>query len=262
VVERLLCAAALACLALASRAADLVTLPTRPDVTQSYLLYVKPGSSPKAVAILFAGGDGNLRLTDRGATNLRGNFLVRSVDLLRDDEVAAAIVDAPSDLLQTGMGDGFRTGGDHVKDIGAVVADLRKRLPGARVFLVGTSKGTLSAAYGARALGDRIDGVVLTSTVFTATRMGMGLAGFDFRDIKAPLLFVHHVNDGCEVCCAYRETRWIRGDFPVISVEGGDAPRSGPCDGLSAHGYIGLEGRVVEAIKGWMLGRPYPRSIP
>ena len=259
-VERLLLAAALACAPLVAQAAELVTLATRPGVTQSYLLYVKPDSSPKAVALLFAGGDGNVRLTERGATNLRGNFLVRSVDLIRDENVAAAIVDAPSDQLQTGMSDGFRTGGDHLKDIEAVVADVRRRLPGTRAFLVGTSKGTLSAAYAARALGDRIDGVVLTSSVLTPTRMSIALAGFPFGSIKAPLLFVHHREDGCEACCAYRETRWI-GDYPLISAEGGTPPKSGPCEGQSRHGYIGIEAPVVEAIKAFMLGRPYPKEI-
>ena len=51
IVLRLLLAAALACAPLVAQAAELVTLATRPGVTQSYLLYVKPDSSPKAVAL-------------------------------------------------------------------------------------------------------------------------------------------------------------------------------------------------------------------
>jgi hypothetical protein len=260
VFDRLFISTAIACAALAAHAAELVTLATRPEVTQSYLLYVKPGVAPKAVALLFAGGEGNVRLSERGATNLRGNFLVRSVELFRDDEVAAAIVDAPSDLQQLGMSDGFRTGGDHARDIEAVVTDVRKRLPGARVFLVGTSRGTLSAAYAARALGDRIDGVVLSSSVFTPTRNSIALAGFPFGSIRAPILFVHHKDDGCEACCSYRETRWI-GDYPLITAHGGATPKSGPCEGQSRHGYIGIEAAVIDAIKAFMLERPYPREI-
>ena len=39
--------------------------------------------------------------------------------------------------MEDGMNDGFRTGKEHLADVAAVVADLRARLPGAKVFLVG-----------------------------------------------------------------------------------------------------------------------------
>jgi len=160
------------------------------------------------------------------------------------------------------MDDGFRTGRAHVADLAAVVKDLKQRFPGAKVFLVGTSRGTLSAAYVGRALNNAVDGVVLTSTVFYGGRRlgGVGLAGFDFTEIKAPLLIVHHRHDGCRAC-PYGPAENLGRTYPLITVTGGKPAESDPCEPFAAHGYFGKEAETVAAIGSWMLGRPFPRTI-
>jgi hypothetical protein len=158
------------------------------------------------------------------------------------------------------MDDGFRTGRAHVEDIAAVVKDLRARFPAAKIFLIGTSRGTLSAAYVGRSLGAGVDGVILTSSVVYGGRGGIGLSGFDFGAIKAPLLFVHHVHDACR-SCPYRDAESLSRAFPLISVSGGKPAESDPCEPLAAHGYFGKEQETVTAIKGWMLGRPFPKTV-
>ena len=59
------------------------------------------------------------------------------------------------------------------------------------------------------------------------------LAGFNWSQIKVPLLFVHHEDDGCGAT-PYREaTRVTR--YPLvalITVQGGKPPESGPCEPL------------------------------
>ena len=159
------------------------------------------------------------------------------------------------------MSDAFRTGAEHTEDVGAVIDDLRKRFAEVKVILVGTSRGTLSAAYAARALGKKIDGVVLTSSVFRPTRNSMGLNGFAFRDIAAPILFVHHAEDGCASCCSHSEAQWIRSSYPLITVKGGDAGSGNPCEAISHHGYLGQEAEVVAAIRSWVAGKTYPTVI-
>ncbi len=122
-------------------AEEIVTVSGRPGATQSYLLlYDAP--PPAAVAVLFPGGEGLLGLRVEGGTvkfRQHGNFLVRTRTLLRDRQVAVAVVDSPSDQQRLGMDDGFRTGRAHVADVAAVVKDLRQRFPGAKIFLIGTS---------------------------------------------------------------------------------------------------------------------------
>lgn len=116
-------------------------------------------------------------------------------------------------ITAAGMDDRFRLGDNHAADIAAVLAELKKRYADAPVFLVGTSRGTISAAAAGRTLADRIAGVVLTSTLFNAARSGPGLSGFDFTTVNTPVLFVHHADDGCFVT-PYRGAQSLVAKFP------------------------------------------------
>jgi len=256
------CAAVLLAATFSAGAEEIVTVSGRNGETQSYLL-MHNAPRPKAVAVMFPGGEGLLKLSSEGGSvkfSQGKNFLVRTRGLFRDAEVAVAIVDSPSDHQRAGMDDGFRTGRAHVEDVSAVVKDLRARFPGAKIFLIGTSRGTLSAASVGRALGETVDGVILTSSIFYGGRFGIGLSGFNFGGIKAPVLFVHHVYDGCR-SCPYRDAQSLASRFPLISVSGGKPAESDPCEALAAHGYFGKEAETVQAIKDWMLGRPYPKAV-
>ena len=257
---RLLAVLALIAANSAAAAEDIVILATRDGVTQSYLLSPPPAGKAQAVAILFAGAAGKVELEREAARTLldRGNYLVRSRRLFAGHGVAAAVMDAPSDQPR-GMDDDFRLGDRHQTDMETVAADLKKRFPGVPVFLVGTSRGTVSAAALARRFGKTVDGVVLTSAVFLAGRQ-RGLSGFDFSSISAPLLFVHHVDDGCAATPYYAAKR-LADRYPLVSVSGGPPAQSGPCEAMSAHGFLGREADTVDAIAKWMLKQPYPREI-
>ena len=251
----------------ASSQQEIVTLQTRPGVTQSYFLT----SIPKdlgAVAILFSGSGGLIQLrSENGQPKFnQGNFLVRSRAEFVKRGVVAGILDAPSDQQGGwGMTDEFRLGEMHFVDVSAVAGDLAKRFPGTPVFLVGTSRGTISAAATGARLGEGVAGVVLTSTMFRpASRKskepGPGLSKFDFATIKAPILFVHHASDQCEVT-PYGDAARLSDTYQLITVFGGAPPRSGPCDAFSAHGYLGKESETVEQIVNWMLKKPFLHEV-
>ena len=175
-------------------------------------------------------------------------------------------MDAPSDYQSRGgMSDEFRLGADHLTDISAVVADLGKRFPGTPIFLVGTSRGTISAAAVGAKLNTQIAGVVLTSTLFRQSsgrsgESGPGLSRFDFGTIKVPVLFVHHVSDQCGVT-PYGDAARLVDKYPLVSVLGGRPPQSGACDALSAHGFFGKESETVEEIVNWMLKKPFHEKV-
>jgi hypothetical protein len=241
---------------------EIVTLPTRPGVTQSYFLTSIPKNF-QAVAVLFAGSGGliNLRSESGQPKFNQGNFLVRSRAQFIKHGVAGAIFDAPSDQQGGwGMGDEFRLGAAHFTDVSGVIDDLRKRFPGIPVFLVGTSRGTISAAAVGARLGQGVAGVVLTSTMFrqapkNSQEPGPGLSRFDFATIKTPVLFVHHVSDQC-VSTPYGEAARLSDKYSLITVFGGSSPQSGPCDAFSQHGYLGKESETVEQVVNWMLKKP------
>jgi len=249
---------------LGAGAEEIVTVSGRPGTTQSYLL-LHAAPPPAAVAVLFPGGEGLLALRiEDGAVKFgqRGNFLVRTRTLLRDGQVAVAVVDSPSDRQRAGMDDGFRTSSGHATDVAAVVKDLKQRFPGAKIFLIGTSRGTISAAYVGRALNDAIDGVILTSSVFYGPGRGggIGIASFDFAAIKAPLLFVHHRYDACR-SCPYNAAENLGRTYPLITVTGGKPAESEPCEPFAAHGYFGREPETIAAVRSWMLGQPFPKTV-
>src|SRR5687767_5431268 len=246
---------------------EIITLPTRPSVTQSYFLTSIP-KNLQAVAVLFPGSGGLIQLrSENGKPRFnQGNFLVRSRAEFIKRGVVAAILDAPSDQQGGwGMSDEFRLGDSHFTDMIAVIGELEKRFPGVPLFLVGTSRGTISAAALGAKLGQRAAGVVLTSSMLRQTpknskEPGPGLSRFDFTTIKVPLLFVHHVSDQCQ-STPYGDTARLSDKYPLITVFGGASPQSGPCEAFSQHGFLGKESDTVEQIVNWMLKKPISHEV-
>ena len=118
------------------------------------------------------------------------------------------------------------------------------------MFLVGTSRGTVSAAYLASVMTHpNVKGYVLTASVETII--------FDTERIERPVLMAHHADDECRVTtltgarAAYNTiTKSPRKHF--ITVSGGDTPRS---RALTAHGW---ERETVAAVVEWMNGGRRP----
>lgn len=246
-------------------AQEIVTLAPRPGVTQSVFVTGMLGRRPSAVAVLFPGGGGYIRLRSEGGQTRfeSGNFLVRArLEFIRN-LIQPVIFDAPSDQqVGEGMSDAFRAGAAHVTDARAVVAEIKRRFPGLPIFLIGTSRGTMSATYLARALGREVQGVVLTASRFMmgVQRPRPFLALYDWSAIPIPVLFAHHRDDRCPET-PYAEAARLADRFPLISVRGGKPPESGPCDAFSQHGFLGMEAKTVDAIAGWMLDRPYAKEV-
>ena len=236
-------------------------VPTRPDVTVR-LLVIKANSKPSTVLILFPGADGAKHFGEKdGRFWVSNNFLMRSA---RDFAAAGYIVvavDAPSDQSY-GMSDQFRTSPQHAKDVRRIIAYLKEKHRMASLYLVGTSKGTISAAYLASMLDEpAIEGVILTA-VYPPAELG----GIDFIEIDDPVLIVHHVYDECRVtpyqgAVDLKERLTESPGVELVGVTGGIPPASGPCNALSRHGFYGVEQPVIRVIKDWIAGKPVPERI-
>ena len=236
-----------------------VDVPTRAGVTQRILLL--PTANAKATVILFAGGDGGIQIAPDGSIRRSGNFLVRSRELFAAQGLAVAVIDAPSDRQDPPFLSNFRQSAEHVADIKATIAWLKQELK-LPVWLIGTSRGTQSAAYAAIQLSQTEgspDGVVLTSSIL-ADRRSRPVPHMALDRLSAPVLVVHHRLDGCRAC--------LYSDLPQLTdklkhlkktatlvFDGGDSVGD-PCEARAYHGFNGIEAEVTRQIAAWITGAP------
>lgn len=241
-----------------------VYLPTRPGVRQRVLLAKTANAGTKAV-ILFTGGNGTpITLARHGGTRLTANSLVRSSALFAEAGFITAVVELPLDTssVNRSVSNAYRQSPMHHTDMRAVVDFLVSE--GAReVFLIGTSRGTLSVAYLATVMAHpNVNGYVLTATLADRPPAVRSYA----TRITDPVLMAHHTDDACHVT-AYADARAIFDSIPAgtrkdfITVSGGDPPRGRACGAQSAHGFLGVEHKTMAAIVDWMNGKTPPAHV-
>ena len=223
--------------------------------------------------VLLPGGPGYMALDAKGcARKLEGNSLVRSRDLFHAAGFVTALVDAPSDHRgEDGLG-GFRLSAQHADDIGKVIAEVRERtkLP---VWLVGTSRGAISAANAASRLTGPAapDGLVLTSAV-TSGSVG-GLQGLGRPD-RARRQAREHPHAGARRRPRRRQMhphaaksrrphrrQNQRRREQTVTVTGGPGIRAASAsrraEGRTPHGFIDQEAEVAAGIVRFIRGGQY-----
>ena len=222
-------------------------------------ILVEKATPAVGVVILFAGGRGATRVSPDGRIGqLAGNFLIRSRDLFRAQGFTTVVFDAPSDNERDLRW--FQDSDEFAADVGAVIRHLRKtlKLP---IWLVGTSRGTVSAANAAARLREnRPDGVVFSSTLFESGRWS-DVFDFELEKVTVPALIVHHRKDECEYTApaevpAFRARLTHAMPLKVMWFDGGEAT-GGPCRARHYHGFNGIEAQVIAAIAAW-LKKPVP----
>lgn len=234
---------------------EAVFLPTRLGVIQPFVVSYDDEAQPEAIAILFAGGSGDIGIKPSGQPANNGNFLVRSRRIFVRNHLVTVVIDCPSDN-ENGMSTSFRISNEHAADVGAVIDEMNKRFPGLSVYLIGTSRGTISAAYVAEKLGSKVKGVVLTATVFNVIE-------FPPHGLTVPVLLVHNIDDGCSESpySGARMASKLYG-YPLISVNGGSfATGRAACEPFSPHGFLNKEESTIFAIANWIFERPYKTEI-
>lgn len=227
-------------------------VPTRPGVETS--VYWEAQDGAKATVFLFTGGNGGFGKVVDGKPTSR-NFLARSVALFLADGFNVAIFGLPSDTPALDYSD--RVNEKHLADVRAALEFVRSKSP-APIWLVGTSRGTISATYVAiGSTGDPgIAGLVLTSSVTAYKKQG-AVPTQNLAALKLPVLVVHHAKDACPICQPY-EVDWIMKGLKNAAVKksvlvtGGVNPSGDVCEALHYHGFIGQEKEVVDLMANWM----------
>lgn len=259
-----------------SRCGEVVTLPSHDNSTMRFA-FVPPAASEKSgspiTLVLLPGGSGHVNLDDDGCPRaLKGNSLVRSIPIFNAAGFGTALIDAPSDFHgEDGLG-GFRTAVQHAEDLGKAIAALRTRTQG-RIWVVGTSRGAISAANAAARLAGLAapDGIVLTSALMSgqsaARKAWVAQSVFDLplENIRLPLLVIGHAADQC-VRSPPDAMERIVARVPaarrqLVTVIGGQGyagpPGLNACEGLTPHGFVGQEAEVAAGIARFVRGESY-----
>ena len=218
----------------------------------------------KYAVALFPGHPGimKLRLEEGQAQyEMRGNYLVRSRRHWLDDDTLVAVIDAPSDEWGS-FTQFYRSTAPYGEAIKSLIGEIGRRYKVDDWTFVGTSEGSISAFYAARMNPGLAKRVILTSSLFSATRNGAGLTEARFEELKAPLLWVHHQDDPCQYT-AYREAKRHaeKSMSPLVTVRGGGPEKGGACQAFTAHGYVGVERPVVLAMRSWVKTGTVPPDV-
>ncbi|NQU59869.1 MAG: alpha/beta hydrolase [Rhodospirillales bacterium] len=255
----LLCFAVLA--ASSVSAAEVLKIKPRDGVFLKMLAF-DPGDA-KAIAVLFPGGHGKVIVKNNGTfKGTKGNFLTRTRQKFVDKGLLTVLFDAPSDHRKgEGLTFDYRMTEEHAGDIKKAMAKLRKTYPGLPLWLVGTSRGSTSAANAAANIKDGgPDGVVLTSTVGVSNKHGGNVLDYKLESIKIPVLVAHHQEDGCSVT-PVSGAKDIKARLTgskaseLMIFEGGSRGGGGEgraCGSQSHHGFLDMEDKVVDAIAAWI----------
>lgn len=215
-------------------------------------MYVMTQPQAKATVVLLPGGDaGSGKIVDGQPTSK--NFLTRSRELFFAEQFNVIVVFRASDLQHLDYD--YRVSAAHVQELAAVVRHA-KQLSTAPVWLVGTSRGTVSGTAATIGLADdSVQGLVLTSSV-TSKKTG-AIATQDIGKIKVPTLVVHHKNDACKICVPHEAARITDGlksaPFKKFHMlEGGADPVGDPCEAQHWHGFINHEKEAVQLMARWI----------
>ena len=256
---------------------EVVTVATHDRTTTRYALGHKDGAPVRGAPIalvLLVGGGGVLDLDAAGCPRaLNRNVLIRMRPFFHEAGLVTALVDAPSDAHGEDGLAGFRTASRHADDLGKVVADLRARTGGA-VWLVGHSRGTISAATGAALLSGAAapEGLVLLSAMMVgdASRRKPFVAQTVFdpplEAIAVPVLVLGHEADNCVRSPARlmnaitARTRGARQQAVAVTggnINPGRPQNSGDCGVGEPHDYVDQEEGVAAGIVRFVEGGRY-----
>ena len=192
------------------------------------------GGTPAYAVILMPGGVGvlspHLHTDGSVAFNMGDNFAVRVRGLFAEGPFVAATTDrtsTPDRIL-------------------AIVADLQRRYPGVKVYVLGFSLSTQSTMALARPLDGKVAGFVHSSSV-------NAIASLDPRGLKSRHVIVLHNGDICPATSpSYGMASNKKYGTTLIVMEGGRSVGH-ECGPVAHHGFYGIERETVDKIKQWII---------
>jgi len=206
--------------------------------------------APKAMLVMFTGGEGNLNLLRKNA--LSGpNVLIRMRASLEANGVKLLYVDIPT------VKDFSRSSEEYAKSVMRIID--QEKTSDIPIFVAGISRGTISAAN--LAARSPTTGLILMSTVTGGTHDGT-VRDAPIEAITAPSLLILHRQDGCVSSRSEGALRSLtdqmkKSSSTVLLMTGGNdegegTGRTAACHPKSFHGFNGIEDLLASQILLWI----------
>jgi hypothetical protein len=204
-------------------------------------------SEPKAVVLLFIGGDGVLDLKPDGSS-VKQNPLNRSAQLWSSYGVHAVLVDSPYDLGDARRGN-VRGKSEHLARVESVVKYYKSKF-NVPVWIFGHSMGTVTAIQLANQSEKSAD---VSGIIIAGTHIGEKLSA----NFSKPVMAIHHRKEACAATPISASESIIKGrtkdtQSELVMLDGGENVGP-PCMGLAFHGFNKVEDQLVSAAAKFIL---------
>ena len=224
-----------------------------------------PGATKFTHAVaIFPGSPGYINLRVEGGeiqSDQRGGFLMRARRFFLEDGFLTVVIDAPGDQ-QPLFHQSFRETPRYGEDIKAVIETISKKYGPLDWTVAGHSEGSVSAVHVARMLPSEVKRAVLTSSVVTPSARGRGVEVSHVKQIKIPVLWVHHRNDPCSYAAHHRVRSYAEETkTSLLTVTGVGERRGQPCMAFTEHGFVGMEAKTIKAILSWIRTGVVPDDV-
>jgi dienelactone hydrolase len=205
-------------------------------------------AKPKAVVLLFIGGDGLLELKPDGSTT-KENPLNRSAGLWKSHGINSVLVDSPYDLGDARRGN-VRGKSEHLSRVESVVKYYKDKF-NVPVWIFGHSMGTVTAIQFANQ-SER--SAAVTGIIIAGTHIGENLSA----NFNKPVMAIHHQKEACPATPISASESIIKGrsketKSELVMIDGGEN-EGRVCMGLAYHGFNKVEDQMVSAAAKFILG--------
>jgi dienelactone hydrolase len=225
---------------------QIIDVPQAGEVpTKTFLI---DAAKPKAVVLLFIGGDGLLELKPDGSTT-KENPLNRSAGLWKSHGINSVLVDSPYDLGDARRGN-VRGKAEHLSRVENVVKYYKAKF-GVPVWIFGHSMGTVTAVQFANQ-SER--SAAITGIIIAGTHIGENLS----PSFSKPVMAIHHQKEACPATPISASESIIKGrsketKSELVMIDGGENVGRA-CMGLAYHGFNKVEDQMVSAAAKFILG--------
>ncbi len=211
---------------------------------------VLESTNPKYLAVMIPGWPCVIRpkVSDGMISEIRipGNFLIRSRRFLVDRDIATLLVDCRSD-----SGDEcspiYQSSPERDNDLRKLILKVKETNPTIqKVWLIGTSGGTVTSSYVSARATDFYTGFIHTATIVRPVNdFWSAMRSFNYGKAVLPQLFIHHKRDpGLQTPYELVQDMTSKFEIPLVTVEGASAARGV----IDEHSFVGRERQVMREI--------------